>query len=642
MCPRVRRAHLVHLFRGVCVPVFQKPSDLVKELDRFIIGQSDAKKAVAIALRNRWRRHRLPAELRSDVTPKNLLLIGPTGSGQDRRCDQSTVLRRHHDTHAHVGAVPSGLRLCVLFFLSSPGKTEIARRLARLTHSPFIKVSQAIDREAGHEWCPDSPGCSRMSLLSLSPSLFAPTASLQVEATKYTEVGFHGRDVDSIIQDLVRAAISSAKARRKAEARVQVQRAVSDKLLAALTSADASSESFREALEAGQLEAIEVEVEVPVRPIEEDDESGGARSPTAAKMGRMFGDLMRAQRGGGKTELRKLSIADARPLLEEAEMDALVAPEEVTREALEAVQNDGIVFIDEIDKVASSGTRHSADASAEGVQRDLLPLLEGTTVTTKQGDINTDHILFICSGAFHTAKPSDLLAELQGRLPIRVELVALTEDDLYRVLSQTDNSLVAQQTALMAVDQVKLVWKDEALREIAKGQAKASGGRQNSAARGGGWVHLCAVALLSFFCSRASSLSLPLVSPSASLRRDEPQRGEHRRSSSEHGDRAHRGRAELLRRGRCARNGICRRRAVRASESRRPAQDHRPREIHTVRRDGGNLFRNHPASPPAIASLPTLSPLHFAHARSRIGSTVYSPLHTRVFNASSTCQFSDR
>jgi ATP-dependent HslUV protease ATP-binding subunit HslU len=325
----------------------------------------------------------------------------------------------------------SYLRVRLCFFLCSlPVQTEIARRLARLTQSPFVKV----------------------------------------EATKFTEVGFHGRDVESIIQDLVRVSIASAKARRKAEARVAIKKKVSDKLLAALTSADASGETFRDALEAGQLEAIEVEVEVPVRSAaDEDDDSGGRTGAAAQKMGR-FIDFMRS-RGGPKTEVRKLPIGDARPLLEEAEMEALVSTEEYTREAIQSVQDDGIVFIDEIDKIASSGSRHSADASAEGVQRDLLPLLEGTTVTTKQGDISTDHILFICSGAFHAVKPSDLLAELQGRLPIRVELQALTEDDLYRVISATENSLVQQQTALMEVDHVKLVWKDEALREIAKGMS---------------------------------------------------------------------------------------------------------------------------------------------------------------------------
>lgn len=340
------------------------------------------------------------------------------------------------------------LCLCVLFccclcFPFPPGKTEIARRLARLTDSPFVKV----------------------------------------EATKFTEVGFHGRDVDSIIQDLVRVSIAASKAKRKAEARSQIKKKVSDKLLAALTSADASSETFRDALEAGQLESIEIDIEVPIRSPSEDDDDSGSRSGAAAqKMGR-FLDFMRSRGGAAKTEVRKLTIGEARPLLEEAEMDALVSTEEYTREAIRSVQDDGIVFIDEIDKIASGGRTNSADASAEGVQRDLLPLLEGTTVTTKQGDINTDHILFICSGAFHSVKPSDLLAELQGRLPIRVELQALTEEDLYRVLSATENSLVAQQTELLAVENVKLTWTDDALREIAKVAAEVNRSVENIGAR---------------------------------------------------------------------------------------------------------------------------------------------------------------
>ena len=328
--------------------------------------------------------------------------------------------------------------------LSCSGKTEIARRLARLTDSPFVKV----------------------------------------EATKFTEVGFHGRDVDSIVQDLVRVAVANAKAKRKAEARDKIKKKVSDKLLAALTSSDSSTaESFREALEGGHLESIEVEVEVPLRSsLDDDDDSNGRSGGVAQKVGK-FLDFMRMHGGGAKTELRKLTIADARPLLEEAEMEALVSTEECTRDALKRVQDDGIVFIDEIDKIATTGRTQSADASAEGVQRDLLPLLEGTTVTTKQGDISTDHILFICSGAFHAVKPSDLLAELQGRLPIRVELKALTEDDLYRVLSGTENSLVQQQTELLAVDNIQLTWTDDSLREIAKVAAEVNRSVENIGAR---------------------------------------------------------------------------------------------------------------------------------------------------------------
>jgi len=315
------------------------------------------------------------------------------------------------------------------------GKTEIARRLARLTESPFIKV----------------------------------------EATKFTEVGFHGKDVDTIVSDLVRIAIQGLKSRRKAEAKAAIQRAVQDKILEALTSGGTSAETFRASLEQGALEGIEIEIEVPIK----DPSSDSANNDGPANSKQAQQDAFRAialsitQRLSGKrTEIRKLTISEARPLLEEAHMDTLFRPEDLVKDALKAVAEDGIVFIDEIDKIASGGSEsaRSADASAEGVQRDLLPLIEGTTVTTKQGDVATDHILFIASGAFHSVKPSDLLAELQGRLPIRVELQALTEEELYKILSQTENSLIQQQVELLAVDNVKLTWKDDAVREIARGQ----------------------------------------------------------------------------------------------------------------------------------------------------------------------------
>ena len=325
------------------------------------------------------------------------------------------------------------------------GKTEIARRLAKLTESPFLKV----------------------------------------EATKFTEVGFHGKDVDSIVGDLVRVAIANLKARRKIESRAAIQRAVQDKILEALIADGSSFDSWRPMLERGELEGVEIDIEVPLKdPSAADNERESGRegaATRAAQQHEAFQALYRQlthSMSGRRTETRKLTISEARPLLEESHMDSLFRPEDLVKDALKAVAEDGIVFIDEIDKIASSsgadsgggGGGRSADASAEGVQRDLLPLIEGTTVSTKQGEVSTDHILFIASGAFHAVKPSDLLAELQGRLPIRVELTALTEEELYRILSATENSLVEQQVELLAVDKVKLVWKDEAVREIARGQ----------------------------------------------------------------------------------------------------------------------------------------------------------------------------
>lgn len=349
----------------------------MSELDRYIIGQADAKRAVAIALRNRWRRHQLPADIKDDIMPKNILMIGPTGSG----------------------------------------KTEIARRLAMLTDSPFIKV----------------------------------------EATKFTEIGFHGKDVDSIIVDLVRAAIQQQKTKHKQRMRVQIQYAVEARILDALIGSGGSREDFVHLLRNGQLDNQEIDIEVPVKLEQDSAQQGPAMAGASSSSSERAIDFaLRGLSGNlgmvGRKEMRRLKVSEAIPLLEESEYDALMSAEEVVKQAITAVQQDGIVFLDEIDKICtpSHSSRH-ADASDEGVQRDLLPLIEGTTVTTKHGDVQTDHILFIASGAFHAVKPSDLLAELQGRLPIRVELKALTEADLYAVLTKTEHNLIKQQIALLEV-----------------------------------------------------------------------------------------------------------------------------------------------------------------------------------------------
>jgi len=356
-----------------------KPSELVRELDKYIIGQKEAKRAVAIALRNRWRRHRVDPELRDEIMPKNILMIGPTGCG----------------------------------------KTEIARRLAKLTDAPFIKV----------------------------------------EATKFTEVGFHGRDVDQIIRDLVRVAMNMIRQKLRKKAQARIQTIVENKLVEAIAGklTDVSRSDLLHHLRAGRLDQVSVEIEIPVK----EEELGGPRSGIMVIARPLMGE---------RTERRTMLVKDARPLLEEAEAEKLSSKADIKRRAIRAVEEGGIVFIDEIDKICSSaetGNRH-ADASAEGVQRDLLPLIEGTTVSTRQGNVNTDHILFIASGAFHSVKPSDLLAELQGRLPIRVELKPLTEGDLYRILTETENNLIKQQIALLKTEGFDLRFTDDAIREIAK------------------------------------------------------------------------------------------------------------------------------------------------------------------------------
>mmetsp|Transcript_34225 Transcript_34225/g.87540 ORF Transcript_34225/g.87540 Transcript_34225/m.87540 type:complete len:543 (-) Transcript_34225:315-1943(-) len=367
------------------------PTTVVKLLDKFIIGQADAKKAVAVALRNRWRRMRLQEDLRQEVVPKNILMIGPTGCG----------------------------------------KTEIARRLAKLADAPFVKV----------------------------------------EATKFTEVGYHGRDVDQIIRDLVENAIVHTRARMKREIASSLSHAVEEKLLDLLTGSDGEAgdqtrESFRTLLREGELDNRTVEYERPA-----------SRMPTAIDLSgnnpaqEIQVALTRALGQPGKKEgKKKMTVSEARPLIEEAQTERLINQEAVVKEALASTEADGIVFIDEIDKivVSSESRNYGSDASSEGVQRDLLPIIEGSTVSTKHGNVETDHILFICSGAFHSSKPSDMMAELQGRLPIRVELKGLSSKDFYRILTEPQNSMIKQQVALLATEGLTLEFTDAAVNEVSR------------------------------------------------------------------------------------------------------------------------------------------------------------------------------
>lgn len=363
------------------------PKQIVAELDRHIVGQNGAKRAVAIALRNRWRRKQAPADIREEITPKNILMIGPTGVG----------------------------------------KTEVSRRLAKLVSAPFLKV----------------------------------------EATKFTEVGYVGRDVEQIIRDLVEAAIIMVRENKRESVKQAASDAAEERLLDALVGEDAQSatrESFRKKLRSGELDDKPVDLDIadtgtnmPMM-----DLPGQGGSVGMINLSDMLGKAM-----GGRTKRVRTTVGEAHTPLIDEEADKLLDDDAVIREAVTSVEQDGIVFLDEIDKVASGKSRGGADVSREGVQRDLLPLIEGTTVTTKRGAVTTDHILFIASGAFHVSKPSDLLPELQGRLPIRVELEALNRNDLRRILVEPEASLTKQYTALMAAENVTLSFEDDALDRLA-------------------------------------------------------------------------------------------------------------------------------------------------------------------------------
>jgi ATP-dependent HslUV protease ATP-binding subunit HslU len=380
------------------------PQAIVAELDRFIVGQHDAKRAVAIALRNRWRRQQVEEDLRDEIVPKNILMIGPTGVG----------------------------------------KTEIARRLAKLAKAPFIKV----------------------------------------EATKFTEVGYVGRDVDSIIRDLMEVAVGQVRERQHKEVRVKAEANAEERILNALVGETASEETrrkFRDRLRAGELENKEIDIDVA------DTGSGFPSFDIPGMPGGQMGVLnlsdIIGKAMGGRTKTRRMGVEDSRKLLIAEESEKLLDQEKVTKEAISAVENHGIVFLDEIDKVAARGEYRGAEVSREGVQRDLLPLIEGTTVSTKYGSVKTDHILFIASGAFHMAKPSDLLPELQGRLPIRVELKPLSEEDMMRILTEPEASLIKQYSALMATDGVALDFTKDGIRELAALATKVNREIENIGAR---------------------------------------------------------------------------------------------------------------------------------------------------------------